>query len=111
MAGVTHAGPSSMAGVIYPGLQVYGWVHTSRAPGLRLVGLKRDPRFMAGGLISGARGLRLGEVYLHPGLQVYGWGHTSGALGLRLGDPHPGPQVYGWGIIYIQYVTPPRVYL
>lgn len=41
---------------------------------------------MAGGLTSGARGLRLGEVYLHPGLQVYGWGHTSGALGLRLGD-------------------------
>ena len=100
-----------MAGVIYPVPQVYGWVHTSRAPGLRLVGLNRGPRFMAGGLTSRARGLRLGEAYLHPGLQVYGWGHTSGALGLRLGDSHPGPQLYGWGIIYIQYVTPPRVYL
>lgn len=56
-------GPSFMAGVIYPGPQVYGWVHTSGAPDLQLAGLNWGPRFMAGGLTTEAQGLRLGLLW------------------------------------------------
>lgn len=86
------AGPTFMAGVIHPGPQLYGWGHTSGAPGLRPAGLLNwGPRFMAGGLTSGAQGLWLG---LRP--RVTRYSHIRG-LRFTAGVMYPGPQVYNWG--------------